>query len=82
MTYPSEWFASTDPAVESGEAVYKIDGVEYRMRLDSFNDYLKVSRMLDATFRQGKSFAADAVRGHIELALDDADRAHSLRYEP
>lgn len=78
MTYPSEWRASADPAVESGEAVYKVDGIEYRMRLETFDDFLKVGKMLDATFRQGKSFAADVIRDRIDRAMDDAKLFHDL----
>jgi hypothetical protein len=79
LTYPSEWIASTDPAIESGEAVYKVEGVEYRLRLDSFNDFLKIVKMLDATFQQGKVFAAQAMRNHVERALNSAEHAHGLR---
>ena len=78
MTYPSEWMASTDLAVESGDAKFKIEGVEYRMRLESFDDFVKIGNMLDATFKQGKVFAAQAIRGHLERSIEDATREHGL----
>ena len=78
MTYPSTWLASTDPTIESGEAMYTVDGEEYRMRLESFDDFMKISRMLDVTFKQGKAFASKAIRSHIERSLDDATIHHDL----
>lgn len=75
MTYPREWLASAD---ESGTANYKVEGVEYRLGLESFEDFLKISSMLDAAFKQGKSFAAKAICSHVERALDDAERQHDL----
>ena len=79
MTYPRNWTASTDPAIESGDAVYTVEGCKYHLRLDSFNDFIKVGNMLDAAFKQGKVFAAQAINSHVERALDDACEEHGLR---
>lgn len=76
MGYPSEWKGSVD-AVD-GIAIFKIDGVEYQLHLDSFSDYQIVSRMLDAVFVQGKQFAEQAIRSHVSRALEDAKRLHAL----
>jgi ATP-dependent protease HslVU (ClpYQ) peptidase subunit len=78
VTYPREWTASTDPAVQSGEAVYMVEGCKYHLRLDSFGDFIKIGNMLDAAFKSGKVFAAQAVRSHMQRALDDAEIKHEL----
>lgn len=76
MTYQSEWKGNVD-AVD-GTAVFKIDGVEYSLHLDSFTNYQIVAGMLDAVFNQGKQFAEQAIRSHVSRALDDAKRLHAL----
>lgn len=78
MTYPSEWMASTEPGVESGTATFTVDGLKYTLRLECFEDFMAIGNMLDATFKQGKSFAAVAMRGHIERSLEEAARIHDL----
>lgn len=78
MTYPSEWEASTDPEVESGTARFTVEGVQYTLCLDSFREFGKVSKMLDAAFGSGKVFAAKAMRAHVERSLEDAERQHGL----
>lgn len=76
MSYSSEWNGSVD-AVD-GTAIFKIDGVEYRLHLDSFSDYQAVVGMLAAAFINGKQFAEQAVRAHVSRALDDAKLLHAL----
>lgn len=76
MTYQSEWKGSTDAS--DGTAVFKIDGIEYTLHLNSFSDYQIVSRMLDAALVQGKQFAEQAIRSHVSRALEDAKRLHAL----
>ena len=76
--YPQKWHASTNHDDKSGEAVYTVDGKEYRMRLQRFEDFQAVSEMLGAAFKQGKHFAAVAMRGHVERALETADQSHAL----
>lgn len=76
MSYTSEWKGSVD-AVD-GTAIFKIDGVEYSLHLDSFSDYQVVVGMLDAVFIHGKQFAEQAIRSHVSRALDDAKQIHSL----
>ena len=78
MSYPCEWMASDDPKDETGTATFMIDGVKYVLRLDSFLAFQDVSKMLDATFKQGKVFAARAMRSHIEKSLDIAEKQHDL----
>lgn len=78
MTYPREWMASTDPKEEKGDATFMVEGFKYTMRLQSFEDFCAVSKMLDAAFDQGKSFAAQAIRSHVERSLQDAVRDHAL----
>jgi NADH dehydrogenase FAD-containing subunit len=79
MTYPSTWMASTDPEIESGEASFTVEGVKYTMRLESFEDFQKITRMLEDAFQQGKQFAADAISSHIYRALDNAKVHHGIR---
>lgn len=78
MTYPREWKASTDPSDESGTATFMVEGVKYTLGLENFKAFLSISAMLDASFKQGKVFAAGAVRSHIEKALHNAEIAHDL----
>lgn len=76
--YPSEWKGSTDPDDLSGVATFKIEGVEYSLRLDCFTSYQTLCTMLDSAFDQGKSFAAQAIRGHVCRAMDQAEIMHAL----
>ena len=78
MPYPQEWHASTDPDDETGTATFTVEGVQYRIDLDSFSQFQKVSAMIDAAFKQGKVFAAQAMRSHIERSLEVAEREHGL----
>lgn len=78
MGYPSEWTGSADPADPSGVAKFKIEGVDYSLRLDCFTIYQMLSGMLDVAFGQGKRFAAQAIRSHINTAMDAAERNHAL----
>lgn len=78
MSYPCEWLASTDPNEERGTATFMVDGQRYVLGLDNFAAFQSVSKMLDVVFQQGKEFAAQAVRGHVEKALDKAEREHGL----
>lgn len=59
-------------------ATFKIEGVDYSLRLDCFTSYQIVSEMLDSAFDQGKRFAAQAMRRHITMAMDQAERDHAL----
>ena len=76
--YPSEWKGSTDPDNKSGIATFKIEGVEYALRLDSFTSFQMVGEMLGSAFDQGKSFASQAMRSHIMRAMDQAVIDHAL----
>ena len=78
MAYPSTWTGSTELSDESGTAEFKIEGIEFYLQLKCFTDYQEVSQMLDLAFDQGKRFAANALRSHINRALDDATTAHAL----
>lgn len=74
--YPSEWKGSVEAS--SGTASFKIDGLDFAVRLDSFADYQMLNKMLDLAFDQGKRFAGTAVRSHIMAAMAEAERAHGL----
>ena len=78
MTYPCEWNGSTEPDDESGVATFIIEGTKYRLHLETFVAFQNVSIMLDAAFKQGKVFAAQAMRSHVENSLDKAERDHGL----
>lgn len=80
--YPREWLGSTDPHDKTGVAVYKVDGKEYRIKLECLADFQAVEEMLNVAFRQGKHFASVAIRSHIENALDSAERNHALSSMP
>ena len=41
--YPREWNGSTEPDDTAGEAVFRVDGVEYRIRLNNFKAFLEIS---------------------------------------
>lgn len=74
--YPSEWKGSTED--KSGVATFKIEGVEYALRLDCFTSFQMVGEMLECAFNQGKSFAAQAMRSKVERAMDQAVIDHAL----
>ena len=78
MGYPQEWHGSTDKDDETGEAVFMVEGLEYRLRLANFKDFQNVAEMMEAAFQQGKSFAAKAIRGHLNRAMEAAEREHAL----
>lgn len=78
MTYPCEWLASDDLSVDSGTATFMVEGTKYTMRLESFEAFQQVSKMLDESFQQGKTFAARTMRDHIEKSLVEAERQHGL----
>lgn len=78
MSYPSEWHGSTDPEDKTGEAQYKLDGVDYCLRLESFQDYQMINKMLDVAFIHGKRFAGDAMRSHVINAVEKARADHAL----
>ncbi len=74
--YPSEWKGSVESA--SGVANFKIEGLDFAVRLECFADYQMVSNMLDLAFTQGKKFAANAMRSHVTRAMDQAVSDHAL----
>ena len=78
MTYPCGWEASADPADESGTATFMVDGTKYKLRLENFVAFQNVSIMLEKSFKQGKVWAAQVMRSHIERSLDNAERTHDL----
>lgn len=78
VSYPYEWKGSVDPDDTAGVAVFKIEGLEFSLRLEAFADCLMLDTMLDLAFAQGKDFAATIMRGRIERAMDDAEQAHAL----
>lgn len=76
MSYTSEWKGNVDTV--DGTAIFKVNGVEYSLHLDSFANYQIVAKMLDAVFNQGKQFAEQAIRSRVFHALDEAKRLHIL----
>ena len=76
--YPSEWKGSTELDDKSGVATFKVEGVDYSLRLDCFTSYQVICEMLDAAFGQGKSFAAKAMRSYVVRALNQAEVDHAL----
>ena len=70
--YPNEWKGSTDS--KEGSSFVKIDGVEFSLELNSFEDHQILCMMLDMAFDQGKSFGSDVMRSHITKAMEDANR--------
>lgn len=76
--YTSEWKGSTELDDKSGVATFKVEGVDYSLRLDCFTSYQVTCEMLDAAFGQGKSFAATAMRRYIVRALNQAEVDHAL----
>lgn len=55
-----------------------IEGVEYKLELDSFEEFRTIEKMLEITFKQGKSFAAQAIRSHLDRAMREAEAQHAL----
>jgi hypothetical protein len=76
--YPGEWKGNATPADKSGSASFTVEGETFCLQLESFTDYQDVSRMLELAFRQGKSFAAKAMRSHVERAMRQAEIDHAL----
>ena len=74
--YPSEWIGNAENA--NGIAKFKIEGLDFSIRLQCFADYLMLSNMLDLVFSQGKGFAEQAIRSHIIRAMDNAKNQHAL----
>lgn len=72
----SRWKGNTEDT--TGEAIFMIEGVEYKMDLDSFETFRAIEKMLEVTFKQGKHFAAQAIRGHLDMAMRDAEAQHAL----
>ncbi len=78
MSYWQRWEGSTDPADKSGTAHFVVDGVKYSPRLPTFEDCSVVDDLLEAAFKQGKKFAADAMSSNIYKAIDLARDGHGL----
>lgn len=78
MSYPSKWKGSSSPDDKSGVAHFKIEDIDYALRLDCFTSYQVACEMLEAAFDQGKIFAESAMRRHVVRALDQAKTDHAL----
>lgn len=78
MSYWQRWEGSTDPQDESGTAHFVVDGVRYSPKLPKFEDCNVIEGLLEAAFRQGKKFAADALSSHVYSAIDRARESHAL----
>jgi hypothetical protein len=78
MSYWQRWEGSTDPADKSGTAHFVVDGLKYSPKLPEFSDCAIIDDLLDAAFKQGKQFAADAMSGHVLRAIDRARDEHGL----
>lgn len=74
--FPSEWKGSAESL--SGTASFKIAGLDFAVRLDSFADYQMLNKMLDLAFYQGKRFAGTTIRSRVMNAMEEAERAHGL----
>lgn len=72
----SRWKGNTEDT--TGEATFVIEGVEYKLVLDSFEKFRTIEKMLDVTFKQGKHFAAQTIRSHLDRAMRDAEAQHAL----
>lgn len=73
--YPSEWKGSVDSP--SGVATFRIEGLDFAVKLNSFTDYQMLSNMLDLAFKHGNQVAAAAMRSHIMNAMHEAERVHT-----
>ncbi len=54
-----QWECSTDPDDKSGVAVIIVRGKEFRIKLESFSDFLDIGLALEAEFKLGRETAAD-----------------------
>ena len=72
----SRWKGNTENT--NGEASFIIEGVEYKLELDSFEEFRTIEKMLEITFEQGKSFAAQAIRSRLDRAMREAEAQHAL----
>lgn len=72
----ARWICNTED--ETGEATFMIEGVEYRLALDSFAKFRTIETMLEVTFKQGKQFAAQAIRSHLDYAMRQEELQHAL----
>lgn len=77
MGYMS-WTGSTAPEDKTGEAFIIVESQSMTLRLPDFKTAMQLDRLMELAFEQGKQFATRAMRSHVERALDDAVRAHTL----
>ena len=76
MGYPNTWEGEVNRP--EGTATFVVEGETYTLRLHCFADNRAIAKMLDAAFASGQQFAEQAIRSHVERALDDAKRSHAL----
>ena len=81
MSYMKEWRGKTDPTDKSGDADYMVEGELFTIPLPTFQHARRLDDLLWTTFRQGKSFAFDAIKSHLDRAMINADIAHSFTME-
>jgi hypothetical protein len=56
--YPSQFSSFPDG---TGISKFTIEGAEFYLRLNSFEDHQTIEKMLEEAFDQGRSFGADAI---------------------
>jgi len=67
--YRSEWIGNIEN--ENGIAKFKIEGMDFSIRLQCFADYHMLSNALDLVFSQGKDIAKQAIRSCVIRAMDN-----------
>jgi hypothetical protein len=66
-----QWEGSTDPADKSGFATIVVRGKDFRIKLESFNDFLDIGFALESEFKLGRETAADELNRLIGNVFRD-----------
>ena len=67
MEYPQKWTGSETE--KTGIAAFMVDGEAYAFLLQEFSDMDRLSRMLDAAWKQGRKSSVNLVIASIEKEL-------------
>lgn len=64
----SRWEASTNPNIISGIAEFSVGGDEefYRLKLESFQDFVEIERLLDRIYAIGRSDAVKELQLYLQ----------------
>ena len=67
--YKCEWLGSTDPADKAGTATFAVEGEALELRLDSFDQFRAIGKMLELANKKGKTWAARNIANAVVVAM-------------